>query len=42
MWVTLLSYSAISFVDFSLVFMQTKCQAREWRKRALSRDPMFL
>ena len=42
MWVTLLAYSASSFVDFSLVFMQTKCPAREWRKRVLSRDLIFL
>ena len=40
MWVTLLVYSALSFVDFSLVFRQ--CQAREWRKRVLGRDLMFL
>ena len=42
MWVTLLAYSALSFVDFSLVFTQTKYQAREWRKRVLGRDLMFL
>ena len=42
LWVTLLVYSALSFADFSLVFRQTKCQAREWRKRVLDRDLMSL